>query len=381
VVAAVTIIVAGIIGSTWASRDVASSLEHALPAAGRFQRLSDDIYAAYQAGSPEQMIGYVAIGEANGFGGVLKVAVAVDLEGVVLNAVVVERRETPAWYDMVVRDRFIERLQGKHYADAFQLGVDVDGVSGATYTARAIAEAVREGSRAIASGELGLPVPARSEPKVRFGVPEVVLLALFVVTYVAHGPKWKHRKQARWLTLLVGLAVLGFAYGLPLTVSLVSRLLLGFWPVWQTSLYWYLLAGGTLFSLVVYNRNPYCDWFCPFGAAQECLGAVGGARARTPRQFRELLKWLQRGLAWLAVVLALLFRNPGLSSYEVYATLFALQGSRAQLVLLGLVLMVSLFIRRPWCRYLCPIPPITGFVRIVRRWITERWPRKAKRTA
>jgi uncharacterized protein with FMN-binding domain len=377
VVAAITIVVAWLVGTTWVSRDVSASLAQVLPAASRFQRLSADTYAAYRAGSPEELIGYVAIAEANGFGGKIKVAVAVDVEGVVLNAAVVERRETPAWYDRIVRARFIERLWGKSYADPFRLGVDVDGVSGATYTARAIAEAVRDGSRTIASEQLNLPVPAKAAPEILFGVPEVVLIALFAVTHLAHWPKWKHRKRARWLTLLVGLAVLGFAYNVPLTVSLVSRFLLGSWPAWQTSLYWYLLAGGTLFFLVVYNRNPWCDWVCPFGAAQECLGAIGGAKARTPRRFRGLLTWLQRGLSWLAIGLALLFRNSGLSNYEVYGTLFTLQGSRAQFVLLGSVLAASLFIRRPWCRYLCPIPPVTGFLRIVRRWVTERWSKKA----
>ena len=61
---------------------------------------------------------------------------------------------------------------------------------------------------------------------------------------------------------------------MPLTISRVSSFLLGFWPQWQTNLYWYLLIGGVLFIATADNKNAYCAWFCPFGAAQECMAAI-----------------------------------------------------------------------------------------------------------
>lgn len=175
--------------------------------------------------------------------------------------------------------------------------------------------------------------------------------------------------------MIVGLVVLGFIYTRPLTLSDVSKFLMGFWPQWQTNLYWYILIGGILFVFTVDNKNPYCEWFCPFGAAQECMGAIAGARAVSPGRFKLFLKWLQRGLAWLALMLALLFRNPGLTSYEVFGTFFDLEGNTLQFALLILVLVVSLFVRRPWCHYLCPLRPVTDFYRLLRNWIIESWNR------
>ncbi|MCP4749620.1 MAG: 4Fe-4S binding protein [Proteobacteria bacterium] len=52
-----------------------------------------------------------------------------------------------------------------------------------------------------------------------------------------------------------------------------------------------------------------------------------------------------------------------------------MEGSGLQFALLGLVGIASIFVKRPWCRYLCPIRPLYEFVRFNRRWIKEKWNR------
>jgi len=371
ITAIVTIIIAWFVGAAQSNASIEPFLYQALALADRIEKVNGKTYAAYAADG--ELISYIAIGEANGYGGPMKVAVATDLEGNVVGMSVVEQRETPSWYKRIIDSSYIQSLFGKSYADLFELGDDIDGVTGATYTSRAIAESVRRGSRQIAADGLGLPVPEEPTPRIQFGIPEIVLIALFAIGYVGHQRKFKYKKQARWLSMIAGLVVLGFIYTQPLTISFINQLLLGFWPEWQTHLYWYLLIGGIIFVFTVDNKNPYCEWFCPFGAAQECMGVVGGAKARNPKKYRNLFKWSQRGLAWLAIVLALLFRNPGLTSFEIFGTLFDLNGSMVQFALLGLVLLGALFIKRPWCGFLCPLHPVDEFIRMVRNWIRELW--------
>lgn len=276
--------------------------------------------------------------------------------------------------DRVLDNEFLDKLLGKAYTEQFELGADLDGITGATYTTRAMAEAALEASRSVAS-YAGLPVDPQTKPRIVIGVPEITLVALFVVGYIGKRPNFKFKKQIRWASMLAGLFILGFIYNSPLTITYINKLLLGFWPQWQTNLYYYLLIGGIIFVFSVDNKNPYCEWFCPFGAAQECMGAIGGAKVRSPGQYRGFLKWLQRGLAWGAILLALLFRNPGISSYEIFGTLFELLGSGIQFALLGIVLIASLFIRRPWCTYLCPLHPVEEFIRMTRKWILGLWPK------
>jgi len=303
----------------------------------------------------------------------MKVAVAVDLEGNIIGIAIIQNRETPAWFSKVLESGFIESLIGKTYQDTFKLGEDIDGVTSATYTSRAIAQSVLEGSRRIADEHLGLHIPQEPAPKIKFGIPEATLLSLFAVGYFGHQGNFKYKKQARWAGMLIGMVVLGFMYNAPLTLSQINKFLLGFWPQWQSNLYWYLLIGGILFVFTVDNKNPYCFWFCPFGAAQECMGAIGGAKAYSPGRYRNFLRWLRRGVVWFAIVVAILFRSPGITSYEIFGTLFSLLGSNSQFIVLALVLVTSLFIKRPWCTYLCPLDPVVKFIQMIRKWILEIW--------
>ena len=142
-----------------------------------------------------------------------------------------------------------------------------------------------------------------------------------------------------------------------------------------------MLIFGLFLIATVDNKNAYCAWFCPFGAAQECMAVIGGAKYNPPRQYRRTLLWVIRGLAWLAILLAFLFRNPGLSSYEVFGTLFDFTGSTVMFALLGIVLLVSLFVRRPWCNYLCPLDPIFSVIRLIRTWVLELWQKTRQRVA
>jgi uncharacterized protein with FMN-binding domain len=367
------IAVAWIIGSFRAEADLRPYLDQALPEASRFEVVGIGTYAAWDGQTEEPLIGYVTTGRAHGYGGEMEVAVAVSPEGVVLGLVIVEQKETSAFLRRVLRSDLLQALRGKIYSDPFTLGDDVDTVTGATYSCRAITDSVRKATRKVAARELGFSLPPEPLPKIQFGFSEAVLVALFGFGIVGRLRRFKYKKTARWISMIVGLVVLGFVYNMPLTIVWINKLLLGVWPTWQNNLYWLILIGGILFVYTIDNKNPYCEWFCPFGATQECLGVVGGAKVRFPLLVHNLLRWGQRLMALTAIVIALIFRNPGISSYEVFGVFFRLIGSNFLFAMLGIVLVASLFIRRPWCSYLCPLRPVTDIIRLIRNWIKELW--------
>ena len=372
VIAITSLIAAWIVGATRADAALMPAVREAMPEADHFNQQNGGLYVAWADSDEQDLLGYVAIGTANGYGGPLKAAVAVNLQGEVVGMAVADHKETPSWMTRVLAGDLVESLIGKSHAEGFELDNDVDAVTGATYTSRAIVDAVLKGSR-VGAEELGLLVTSPPSPKIQIGIVDVVLVSLFAVGYFAHKRGFKYKKHARWATMIVGMVVLGFWFNQPLTLSLVNRFLLGYWPQWQTNLYWYLLIGGMLFVFTVDNKNPYCEWFCPFGASQECLGAIGGAKIRSAGRYHSFLKWVQRGLAWAAIMAALLLRNPGVSSYEIFGTLFKLLGSNLEFLLLGMVLLAAMFVRRPWCNYLCPLAPVMDLYRTFRSWIKETW--------
>jgi hypothetical protein len=365
------------IGAGRAGIDLQPFLTAAWSDAGRFEELEGDSYRVL--GDEDEVLGYVTTGTASGYGGPLTVAVAMTSDGVVESVAVVEHRETPSFFRRFVDGRFLSRLVGKTNEDAIVVGEDVDGISGATYTSLAMTQAAHRAAREIAGEFLELEVPP-DKRRVVFGLPEIALIALFTVAVSRRRIKGKVSTFLRWTTLLGGLIFLGFLFNSPFVLAHINMVLIGYWPEWQTHIFWYILIIGLLLFKATEEWNVYCYDFCPFGALQEIAAKIGGAKPKKLRWSKVLL-WAQRLLTLAAISLALIYRNPGLSSFEVFGTAFALEGSNFQFALLAIILLSSLFLYRPWCRHLCPLHKnaTEGLFDNTRRIVRTAWQKLTKR--
>lgn len=369
------ILTAWLIGHFRADTDVLQVAYEVLPGAERIEQ-QGSLYIAYNAA--QEIIGYAAAGEASGYGGPVRVLVGMDLSGNITGVQVYENRETPGFFRLVQGSGYLDQFAGKDFRASLRPGDDLDAVSGATVSSEAIAASARQAVREIADSGLHKDVPAEQR-RITFGIPEFTLLALFAAAYFSRRlKKPKHKTAARKLTLWIGLIVLGFIYTAPLTIAQIIALLSGYLPDWQGNLYWYFLIGGTLWFSATESNNLYCAYFCPFGAFQEILASVSGAKAYRPRELRPFLTWLPRILALAAVLLGLVLRQPGVAGYEPFATLFDLRGTLLEWILLGLTILASLLLYRPFCTYLCPIDPVTSIIAASRRVLQEAWKQKRK---
>lgn len=379
IVLTVAVVVAAWIFGYFASgTDVAPLVPDLLPGTAQV-RTDGPIFVALDENGA--VLGYAALGSAPGYGGPIDMLVAIDPAGNIVNTTVVTERESPGFFRLVKSSELLEGYNGRSVTDSLQLGQDLDAVTGATVSAEGVAAAVRAATRQIADEALNVSLPAEQKP-IEFGWPEAILLLLFASGYLTH--KWHNRKwkmRARWGTLIGGMIFLGFVYTVPLTITMIISLLSGYWPDWHNNLYWYLLIGGILFVTTVDAKNPYCSWFCPFGAFQECVAAISKAKPYRPRDLSEALKWVQRGLSLAAIVLGLALRRPGVASYEPFATLFDLRGTAVQWIFLVLIILASLITYRPFCNFLCPLDPVVDFIAATRRWLKEGWTRWRKQAA
>lgn len=374
IIAVMAIIVAWFVGRQLENADIVSSIKTGMPEIAKLEEIDKASYKIFN--SENKDLGYLTLESSMGYGGPLLMAVAVDSNGKIFNLAVVNSKETPSYLDKVLDAHFFDKIIGKSYRDEYALGKGIDGISSATYSSHAILEASKKGSRFIAGKFLRFDIPKSEKPSIQFGIPEIILILLFAVGFFAHRRTFKYTKIARWSTMLIGLFGIGFYYNKPLTLSMVNQLLLGYFPPLHSHLYWYLLFGGIFFVFTIDNKNSYCYWFCPFGAVQECLGVVGGAIHRSPGKFEDVFKWSLRILTLFAIIVALLFRNPGITSYEVFGTLFKLTGSNYQFAILGIVVVSSVFIKRPWCNYLCPLKPVNAHLTHIRSWVINQWKRR-----
>jgi len=363
------------IGASRGQADLEPFFALAYPDATEVVRVSDTVSRA--EGPDGRVLGYVAVASASGYGGPLSLVVGVDPEGTVASLSVLRHRETPAFVERLKRVQFLDRLAGRTHQDPIRLDEDVDGVSGATYTARALAQSVRRAVDEVAQGPLDLPVPEQ-ERRVVFGAAEAVLLCLFGAAIAQRRLKVSKqvKNRLRWASLLAGLVTLGFLYNQPFVLTHLNMVMLGYWPEWQTHLFWYILIIGVLVFKATERWNVYCYDFCPFGAAQDVLGLIGGARSRRVRWSNALL-WAKRGLITAAISLALIYRNPSFTSYEIFGTAFRLEGSNFQFALLTIIVFASMFFSRPFCQYLCPLHRhgTEGLFDFARTRVTKTWQR------
>ena len=89
------------------------------------------------------------------------------------------------------------------------------------------------------------------------------------------------RKSAalKYVTLVAAVAYLGFAKSQLISVVNVFSLVTGNLPVFRYSLAWYLFAGFTVVSTVLWGR-VYCGRICAYGALTQLLDRIVPARLR-----------------------------------------------------------------------------------------------------
>lgn len=117
----------------------------------------------------------------------------------------------------------------------------------------------------------------------------------------------------------------------------------------------------------------FCGWACPFGTAQEWLRGVGksmtGMTIRIPQKINRYLlfsRYLLFPLIAVAGIAALDTRRTFMTS------LAGGTAGAAALAILGAILVLSLFMERPFCKYLCGFGAITGLVSMLRVFGVKR---------
>ncbi|KUO60932.1 MAG: pceC [Gracilibacter sp. BRH_c7a] len=313
-----------------------------------------------------QIIGYVVFDEANAYGGPIKIAAGIDVEGKIIGTIIAKHNDTPSFIEIIMNHKYLQQFIGKSISDPITIEQDIDGITGATFTSRGIAKAISQGSHAVARNQFGLDIQDEVAP-FQFGVKEISVISLMILMLIGVVLQYK---KLRWVTLIGSLVFIGFQFNVPISLGNVAALLMGYFPSPRENLVWYLLMVGIPIITFFVSRNLYCFWLCPFGALQEILAKIGGGSFKCCNKSIETkatkIKYI---LVYIALLGALLLRSPGLAGYEPFATLFGLQGFGIQWIILPIVIFTSLFINRFWCRYFCPGFVINEFILKIRKLV------------
>ena len=292
--------------------------------------------------------------------------------------------ESPDFFNRA--KELLNHWQNKSVDEA--LAEEVDAVSGATFSSRAIIANMQRGLAYAKQhgqwgedgsvGALGTSAPPivggedgsvgaleTSAPPIVGNVGNSVgaletsappIVALVVVLLGAVVPLFYNNRRLHLVQLAVNVVVLGLWTGTFVSYTLFLRIFAG-----GVSLSAIGAFAAPLLMLIVALIYPlagrsghYCANICPFGSAQELAGKLSRRKLRITPRILKLLSVL-RNLLW-GVLMALLLTGTCTAwiDYELFTAFLYSSASVWVTVLAALFLVLSVWVPRPYCRFVCP---------------------------
>ena len=321
--------------------------------------------------------------DVQGYGGPVPLKIHIK-DGRVVAVEAEPNAESPDFFNRA--KELLNHWQGKSVDEA--LAEEVDAVSGATFSSRAIIANMQRGlayakqhgqwgeEGSVGALETGAsPIVGSEDGSVgalETSAPPIVgsggnsvgaletsappMVALIVVLLGAVVPLFYNNRRLHLVQLAVNVVVLGLWTGTFVSYTLFLRIFAG-----GVSLSAIGAFAAPLLMLIVALIYPlagrsghYCANICPFGSAQELAGKLSRRKLRITPRVLKLLSVL-RNLLW-GVLMALLLTGTCTAwiDYELFTAFLYSSASVWVTVLAALFLVLSVWVPRPYCRFVCP---------------------------
>ncbi|WP_234400263.1 4Fe-4S binding protein [Shewanella marina] len=196
----------------------------------------------------------------------------------------------------------------------------------------------------------------------------VLLSLLFIFQHKLAQHYGQFLVPIRWASLLFSIGFIGYYAQGQLSVVNIYTLLLSLWQGFDINVFLldpviFILWSFVFVSLFLWGRGLFCGWLCPFGAIQELIGKfarqVNIKQWRISNQRHQQLQWLKYPLLMGLVATSFysLTWAETLAEIEPFKTAITMNFNRYWPFTLYaiLILGLSLFIHKFYCRYLCPL--------------------------
>ncbi len=223
-------------------------------------------------------------------------------------------------------------------------------------------------------------------PWVRIWKSRAVEIGLFIVLLVAVTVVYAYREQLTRLSThknkwpvnafkytAWGLSIVFVGFGVMAQPS-ITQVLTWFhallfqwtWSLFLSDPFIFLFWIFIIVTVFLFGRGLFCGWMCPFGSLSEAIykvaRVVGLKRFQTqlPQRWHDRLKWLKYAIFFGLLTMSMFSMGLAekLSEVEPFKTTF-LVGIQNRAWPYGLfvaaILGLSIFIERPYCKYICPL--------------------------
>lgn len=226
----------------------------------------------------------------------------------------------------------------------------------------------------------------------RLGELAVLVAGLAILVWVLRNQRWlsyNKRRLAYFRTgyLLFTLCFIGWYAQGQLSIVNLTALLQAAIAGRSLGFFFYdpmtvLLWGFVVVTFFIWGRGTFCGWLCPFGALQEFMGKLAGLVRLRQIRFSDRtdgrLKKVKYGILAFILVVACFSAawTDRLVEVEPFKTSITSLFDRTWPFVLwaGALIMLSAFVYKGYCRYLCPLGAGMALLGRLRRfdWIARR---------
>ena len=339
-----------------------------------------------------------------GYNGPVPVQVTIK-NGKVAAVQALDNQETPGFFRKVEEGGLLSSWNGKSVAEAASM--TVDGISGATYSSNAVIANVAAALQTASAGKVvlvkvenvtndisaeksinkkttkeiatsttdtameaamisaeeivapptAIVKPAKkiqTQKKTGFTPTWQWIVSLAVVACGLLIPFFLKKRWYRNVQLVLNVGVLGFLTGTFLSYSLMVRFLSHGIDSWLMSLVALLMLAAAFLMPFLGRKNHYCMWICPLGSAQELMGKIVKKKPRIGKKTMKVLTRI-RELLWCVLMVAMWMGAwYEWMDYEPFACFMVKEASAAVIATGAVILVLSIVIDRPYCRFVCP---------------------------
>ncbi len=308
-----------------------------------------------QSGNITYKNGYTIVNTSNivsgikGFAGATPLEIHINSKGNISEIKPLKNSESPRFFSSLEKNGLYTEWIGLTPQEALEK--HVDAISGATYSSNAVIKTFNSAIEYVINNK----IVSSYNIKEFFSIKNII--AILVIIFSITLPLFTKNRIIRYLQLIINILILGVWCGTFLSLSMIVNFVSN--GVDNINIIIPLLLIIIAFIYPLFGKKQYyCTWVCPYGASQEIINSISPFKINISNKTNKILKIVQK-ILWVIIMFIMctgLYFD--IMDYEAF-TIFIYNQAYIPALIIGFTFLVlSLFVKRPYCKYICP----TGYL-------------------
>ena len=284
-----------------------------------------------------------------GYAGKTPLEIYINTDGYIQEVKPLKNSESPRFFKSLEKKGLYSQWIGLTQQEA--IDKKVDAISGATVSSNAVIKTFKSAMQFAIDNDL---VPEINF-KEYFSLKNIIAILVILISAIV--PIFAKNRIYRYFQLTTNIIILGILCTSFLSLSMIVNFISNGFDNVEVLIPLLLIIVAFIFPLFG-KKQHYCSWVCPFGASQEIIYIVSPFKINISHKANQILKNTKK-ILWSIIMVILCFGIYfEIMDYEAFAIFFFNQSDIVILIIGFTFLFLSLFVKRPYCKYTC----LTGYL-------------------